>query len=235
MKQSVKWLLGALMLVVLIAGASVLYRSLSENYLPDDTRLEPPQTEDSAPGDSTPVNPPLPQSPESDDRSPGKEEAAAPDAGSTEPTPDPPAPTTPPVTPSVPDFTVLDAQGNERRLSEFFGKPIVLNFWASWCYYCVKEMPDFEDAYYEHDDVVFMMINVTDGNRETRQKAAAFIEQKGFTFPVYYDVAMEASLVYGVRALPKSVFINANGELVTVALGMLSADELEQRIAMITQ
>ena len=46
---------------------------------------------------------------------------------------------------------------------------------------------------------------------------------------------MEASLVYGVRALPKSVFINANGELVTVALGMLSADELEQRIAMITQ
>ena len=234
MKQSVKWLLGALVLVVLIAGASVLYRSLSDRYVPDGGLLELPQKEDTAPVDPAPVDPTLPQPPESSDSAPGGEEAA-PDAGSTEPTPDPPAPSTPPVSPSIPDFTVLDAQGNERKLSEFFGKPIVLNFWASWCYYCVQEMPDFENAYYEHDDVVFMMINVTDGNRETRQKAAAFIEQKGFTFPVYYDVSMEASLVYDARALPKSVFINAKGEKVAVATGMIDAATLEKGISMITQ
>ena len=86
----------------------------------------------------------------------------------------------------APDFTVYDREGNAVNFSDFAGKPVVINFWATWCGYCVKEMPSFEKAYQEFgDEVVFMMINVTDGFQETKEAAAEFIEEKGYTFPVY--------------------------------------------------
>ena len=92
----------------------------------------------------------------------------------------------------APDFTVYDFQGNEVSLSDFRGKPVVLNFWASWCGPCKREMPDFESIYQElGEDVEFMMVNVTDGSRETRDSAAEFIAGEGYTFPVYYDSQLE--------------------------------------------
>lgn len=77
---------------------------------------------------------------------------------------------------SAPDFTVLDADENSVKLSDYFGKPIVLNFWASWCYYCKEEMPDFNQAYLDNSDIQFMMVNVTDGSQETLSSAKKFIE-----------------------------------------------------------
>ena len=72
----------------------------------------------------------------------------------------------------MPDFTVVDEEGNPVSLSDFFGKPIILNFWASWCGPCKSEMPDFEEAYLEYGDVIqFLMVNCTDGSRETVEGA----------------------------------------------------------------
>ena len=66
------------------------------------------------------------------------------------------------------DFTMLNSEGEEVSLYDYVGKPIVLNFWASWCPPCKAEMPDFEAAYQKYgDDVVFLMVNLTDGRRET--------------------------------------------------------------------
>lgn len=134
---------------------------------------------------------------------------------------------------AAPDFAVLDSNGKEVKLSDYFGKPIVLNFWASWCYYCKEEMPDFNNAYFNHPDVEFMMINVTDGQRETLEIAETYVKEQGYDFPVYYDTELNAASTYGASGLPITFFIDKNGDLVTYASGMLTADNLEQGIEMI--
>ena len=134
----------------------------------------------------------------------------------------------------APDFTVQDGEGNSVKLSDFFGKPIVLNFWASWCPPCKAELPDFEDAYKKYDgEVVFLMVNMTDNQMETVEVAKDFVKTHGYTFPVYFDVSYEAAMVYGIRSIPQTYFINAEGEAVASATGMISAAQLEQGIGMI--
>lgn len=135
----------------------------------------------------------------------------------------------------APDFTVTDAEGKEVKLSDFRGKPVVLNFWASWCGYCIKEMPEFDIKSKElAGKVQFMMINCTDGRSETVETANECLEGKGYTFPVYYDTKMDASMKYGVSSLPMTIFINADGEIVTYANGMIGLSELERGIELIT-
>lgn len=129
----------------------------------------------------------------------------------------------------APDFTVYDADGNQVKLHDFIGKPIVLNFWASWCGPCQMEMPDFQKFYESHgDEVNFVIVNLTDGQQETVESASAFIEEKGYTFPVYYDTDIDAAMKYGVSAVPVSYFIDAEGYFAAWAQGALSADMLQQ-------
>lgn len=133
----------------------------------------------------------------------------------------------------APDFTVLNSEGKEVKLSDYFGKPIVLNFWASWCYYCKVEMPDFEKAHQKYSDVQFLMINVTDGHQETMSGASQFIKDEGYSFPVFYDTKLEAATAYGAGSLPMTFFIDENGDLITYASGMLNAENLEKGIMLI--
>ena len=134
----------------------------------------------------------------------------------------------------APDFTVYDLEGNAHKLSDFRGKPVLLNFWASWCGPCQMEMPDFQKFYESHGDKVhFVIVNLTDGQQETVESASAFIEEKGYTFPVYYDTDIDAAMKYGVSAVPVSYFIDADGYFVAWAQGALSADMLQQGMDML--
>ena len=134
----------------------------------------------------------------------------------------------------IPNFTVLDWNGKEVKLSDFIGKPIVLNFWASWCPLCKNELPDFETACQKYDgDVVFLMVNMTDGDRETVETAKRYVESMGYTFPVYFDTKYEAAYGYGVSSIPQTYFIDADGTIVARATGMISLSQLEEGIGMI--
>ena len=130
----------------------------------------------------------------------------------------------------APDFTVLDASGNPVRLSDMRGKPVVLNFWASWCPPCKAEMPDFDMVYRElGDEVVFMMVNVWD----TQSDAEAIINLMGYSFPVYYDFGESAVAAYGIDSIPQTYFIDKWGGFVAYGVGALSEDELRYGISMI--
>lgn len=135
----------------------------------------------------------------------------------------------------APDFTVIDEDGNEVKLSDYKGKPVVVNFWASWCPPCKREMPDFNDAYKKYEDVQFLMVNMTDGSRETVEIAKEFITTEGYDFPVFFDTEYSAAIAYNISSLPSTYFIDQDGNLIAHTIGMISVSSLERGIEMITE
>ena len=156
----------------------------------------------------------------------------------TKPTNPPEATTTqatePPVTLEY-DFTVVDGNGKSVRLSNYVGKPIVLNFWASWCGPCKSEMPEFQQVFEEMgEQVQFLMVNATVSG-DTVEKAKSFVGQNGYTFPVLFDTSGEALYAFGVDAFPSTFFLDRTGTPVGYAVGAINKETLLKGIGMITE
>ena len=134
----------------------------------------------------------------------------------------------------APDFTVFDGNGNKVRLSDFKGKPVILNFWATWCGPCQMEMPDLDAAYAKYgSSIQFLMIDLTDGARDTVESAKAFIEGKGYSFPVYFDINYDAVNTYGVSSIPTTYFIDADGNIAGGMIGAMSPETIQKGIDLI--
>ena len=136
----------------------------------------------------------------------------------------------------APNFTMLDKDGKTVELSSKKGKPIILNFWASWCPPCKAEMPDFEEAYKKYgNEVEFMMVNLTDGYQETLQKAKEHVSSNGYTFPVYFDTESSGAYAYNISSVPATYVIDTEGNIVAHAIGMMTAEDLETAITLVTK
>ena len=201
MKNTVKWIIIAALLVGILAGSMFLYDKYGDEYLNQGVGQQTNSTTE-IPSD-TQENTSLEESTTESNKN------------------------------SAPDFTVTDADGNNVKLSDFKGKPVVLNFWATWCYYCKVEMPDFNEAYKEYPDVQFLMVNATGTRGETVESAKAFIEQEKYEFPIFFDTQHDALRTYGVSSYPQTIFIDKDGNIVSRRVGMLTKDVLEQNIEMI--
>ena len=134
----------------------------------------------------------------------------------------------------APDFTVYDLEGNAHALSDFRGKPVIVNFWASWCSSCKSRLPDYQLKFQEYgEDIQFLMVNLTDGSRETLETAWNYVAGEGYTFPVFYDTAYSAAAAYSVFSIPATYFIDETGVLVAYAKGPLSLEKLQTGIDMV--
>jgi len=134
---------------------------------------------------------------------------------------------------AAPDFAMTDWAGNTIRLSDLVGRgrPAVLNFWASWCPPCEAEMPDFDRVHADFGhEVEFVMLDMTDGARETVEIGKRFVEARGFTMPVYFDTTSEGAMTYGIRSIPTTIFIDREGYVITGVQGAIDESILRRVI-----
>ena len=125
----------------------------------------------------------------------------------------------------APDFELMDLDGNLVRLSDLKGNNLIINFWATWCPYCIEEMPDLQKLHdkYKDDDFMVLAVNV----REKGSKAREYLEENNIEIPVLLDIEGSTSYAYGANSIPLSVAVNKNGIIVTGKLGMMTYDEME--------
>ena len=130
------------------------------------------------------------------------------------------------------DFTVYNEEGKAVKLSDFKGKkPVVVNIWASWCGPCQVEMPYFEEAIKKYgDEVEILMVNLTDNQRETKESALEFIKDKDLEMDIVFDEDLSAANAFNVMGIPRTIFINIDGEITFDREGLVDEDMLFSNI-----
>ena len=118
----------------------------------------------------------------------------------------------------APDFALTALEGGDVQLSTLRGKPVILNFWATWCPPCRAEMPELEALWQRYQDEGLLLIGVDQGeNAATVERFARGVV--GTTFPLLLDTNQAVGRAYGVRALPTTVFIDAAGRIQDIRIG----------------
>ena len=129
---------------------------------------------------------------------------------------------------AAPDFTFTDlATGKVMNLSDLRDKPVYLNFWATWCPPCVRELPHIQAKYEQYKDKIHFLAISLDGEQAA---PAEFIPAKGYTFPVGYGNEREISRTYNVEAIPMSLMIDTNGVVKAKIVGSMDETDLERFI-----
>jgi peroxiredoxin len=130
----------------------------------------------------------------------------------------------------APDFTLLTLDGETVRLSDFKGKPVLINFWATWCGPCRAEFPDFQKASVDNaDNLVIIGINNT--STDQKEQVPAFVKEFGITYPIVLDESGDTAKAYGILGLPTSIFIDRNGNVNEIFTGPINKAYIEAKLS----
>lgn len=214
-----KWIIWLLIAVIVLLAASLLYNRLSNTYMQEDAKKENAEndsvkTQTNKKSDDVKNNDAKEYSNEAfltDGLADGQSDEAKDN--------------------KFRDITVYDENKNKVKLSDYVGKPLVVNFWASWCPPCKREMPSFQKAMEKYgDEVTILMINETDGERETFDSALTFWKSNEFQMNVLFDLDLDAAGKYYLFYLPRTLFIDKNGNIVEEHVGELSETRINSAI-----
>lgn len=138
------------------------------------------------------------------------------------------------------DFTLLDQYGNEHTLSDYKGKVVFLNFWATWCPPCVKEMPDIQKIYAEYgenkEDVIILGVANPSSNDypnnadKSKEDILAFLDENDYSFPVVFDETGDLLREYFINAFPTTFLIDKDGNIYGYAAAMLTKDMMNNAV-----
>lgn len=127
---------------------------------------------------------------------------------------------------TAPDFVLVDMEGNKHRLSEYKGQGVFLNFWATWCKPCEREMPYIENQYQQFKDQGVQVLAID--SSETDLVVNKFIERHGMNFPVMIDKDGQVQAAYGINPLPITFLIDKEGKVVKSHTGELTEETVRE-------
>ena len=131
------------------------------------------------------------------------------------------------------DFTLTDQYGNTHTLSDYKGKIVMLQFFATWCTYCKAELPSVQELYEElPDDLVILVVNQPGGRETDKQGVIDFLDKNGYTFPTVFDEDGQVNYNYGITGLPTTYLINTEGNVYGYMPGAMDKQTMLQIIDM---
>ena len=126
------------------------------------------------------------------------------------------------------DFTLQDLQGKPWHLRELKGKIVLVNFWATWCPPCRKEMPDLQALYDKYKDQGFLVLSISD---EEMAKVSPFISERKITYPVLLDPGRKVNDAFVVEGIPKSFVYDRDGKMVAQSIDMRTRAQFQEMLA----
>ncbi len=134
----------------------------------------------------------------------------------------------------ISDFALTDINGVTHKISDYKGRPVLINAWATWCPPCRAEMPDLHAFYLKHQAEGFEMLAINSG--ESQSVVASFIQQMGFTFPALVDQSKAVLNGLGIDGLPTSILVGRDGTVKYIHVGGLTPEMINTQLAaLITQ
>ncbi len=132
------------------------------------------------------------------------------------------------------DFTLMNAEGEEITLSSLTGKNVIINFFGTWCPYCMQEMPELQSVKDNNEDFVVLLVNMPDNGREgSIESVEKKMKDAGYDMEIVYDLDGAVTAKFGVRGFPSSYFVNTNGEYVTYTPGYVPPNKWEELLELV--